>query len=104
MAANDTLFPSLKKKGKGNLQDLFFSENRNDGMKGTIVLIFCPWLSSHLFTVTVPPSLRTWSKKGKTWDPTCIFYRGCAVNSRYCGFYVPGEKKGMRLQARWSAL
>lgn len=45
MAANDTLFPSLKKKGKGNLQDLFFSENRNDGMKGTIVLIFCPWLS-----------------------------------------------------------
>ena len=38
--------------------------------------IFCPWLSSHLFTVIVPCSFRTWSKKGNTRDPTCIFYSG----------------------------
>ena len=47
MAANDTLFPlkKKKKKDKGNFQDLFFSENRNDGMKGTVVSIFYPRLS-----------------------------------------------------------
>lgn len=66
--------------------------------------IFCPWLSSHLFTVIVPFSLRMWSTKGETRDPTCSFYSGCAINSSCCGFYVPGEKKGMGLQARWSAL
>lgn len=66
--------------------------------------IFCPWLSFHLFTVIVPFSLRMWPTKGETRDPTCIFYSGCAVNPCCCGFYVPGEKKGMGLQACWSAL